>query len=372
MKDAVETAAADAVLGRGGASRWTSATASPRTRIRALKRALRACVTAAFSCPAPRAFAACDESERVLYGQPVGHGGAARSEFLVCSHDAARNLTPRVPYGVVTGAGSESDWTPGEYARAAAAAALRSAKVKCKNAKTVAFELCCGSASVSVALAKVVDVVFAVDRVDTRSAAARRNAKIVFVLADAHDWRESLVDVFLASRRTWRVVFVWASPECRTYSRLRQPKYARKGTEYKEAEQSRGDVLVKLCLDFIAASRAEHWMLESCDGDLKRRSDVWDWVDEPWRLLQTSQCQFGRCDQKHTDIFMNRAMWTRASRVFPPRCARTRSPCAQLTTRRKHRLTTQDVRGSAAKAVIHAGLARAVASVLAIALREAD
>ena len=238
--------------------------------------------------------------------------------------------------------------------------------------KHVAFELCCGSASVSVALAKVVDVVFAIDRVDTRSDAALRNAKIVFVLADAHDWRESLVDVFLKPRRTWRVVFVWASPECRTYSKLRQPKYARKGAEYKEAEQSRGDVLVKLCLDFIAASRAEHWMLESCDGDLKRRSDVWDWVDEPWRLLQTSQCQFGRCDRKHTDIFMNRAMWTRASRVFPPRCARTRSPCAQLTTRRKHRLTTQDVRGSAAKAVIHDGLARAVASVLATALREAD
>ena len=237
--------AADVVLGRGVASRWTSETTSPLTRIRTLKRALRGCVTAAFSCPSPRAFGACDESERVLYGQPCGHGGAARSEFLVCSHDAARNLTPRVPYGVVTGAGSESDWTPGEYARAAAAA-LRSAKGKCENAKTVAFELCCGSASVSVALAKVVDVVFAIDRVDTRSDAARRNAKIVFVLADAHDWRESLVDVFLEPRRTWRVVFVWASPECRTYSKLRQPKYARKGAEYKEAEQSTGDVLVKL------------------------------------------------------------------------------------------------------------------------------
>ena len=95
-------------------------------------------------------------------------------------------------------------------------------------------------------------------------------------------------------------------------------------------------------------------MLESCDGDLKRRSDVWDWVDEPWRLLQTSQCQFGRCDQKHTDIFMNRAMWTRAARVFTkPRCARTRSPRAQLTTRRKHRLTTQDVRGSRPHGSVH-------------------
>jgi hypothetical protein len=361
--------AADVVLGRGVARRWTSETTSPLTRIRALKRALRGCVTAAFACPGPRAFDACDESERVLYGQPEDDiAGAARPEFLVCSHDAARNLTPRLPYGVVTGAGSESDWTPGEFARAAAVA-LRSAEVKCENSKTVAFELRCGSASVSVALAKVVDVVFAID---TRSDAARRNRKSVFVLADAHDWRESLVDVFLEPRRTWRVVFVWASPECRTYSKLCRPKYARKGAEYKEAEQSAGDVLVKLCLDFIAASRAEHWMLESCDGDLKRRSDVWDWEDEPWRLLQTSQCQFGRCDQKHTDIFMNRAMWTRASRVFPPRCARTRSPCAQLTTGRKHRLTTQDVRGSAAKAVIHSGLARAVASVLATALREAD
>ena len=96
-------------------------------------------------------------------------------------------------------------------------------------------------------------------------------------------------------------------------------------------------------------------MLESCDGDLKRRFDVWDWVDEPWRLLQTAQCQFGRCDQKHTDILMNRhvdasvarlhetavradAQPARAtddpSSVSPPRRVRRRMPrCARSDSR---------------------------------------
>lgn len=354
--------AEDVVAGRGAGGRLCRGDSTPATRLEALQRALRARMNGVN----PRALSA---HERFLFAQPT------RSSVLLARYDAAENLTPRVPYGVIDGFGQTSDVTRGEYARmqrdavdatdASSTASSRPAPLR------VAFELCCGRANVAVALAAVVDVVFAVDYADHRSDEAKKNKKVIFVRVDVHDWREN-VDAFLANSGAWQIVFVWASPDCRAFSKMLRPVYARKGAEFKEQEQSKGEVLVQLCWDFVVTCGALHWMIENCDGDLKTRTNVWDWVDD-YKLLQTSQCKFGRGDQKHTDIFMDAAMWAHATKFVPPRCA-PRSPCRQLAhgRSRTHRLTTQDVRGSAAKAEIHRGLANAVANALASALRASE
>ena len=358
--------AEDVVAGRGVASRLCR-DATPATRLWALNRALRACMDGVN----PHELSL---HERIL----CAHVDAQR-DFMLVRYDAAQNLTPRVPYGVIDRCGQTNDVTRGEYTRmrrdaSAGATDSRPAATSRPAPLRVAFELCCGRANVAVALATVVDVVFAIDYVDNRSEQAKKHKNIVFFCVDVHDWREN-VDAFLqASNREWRVVFAWASPDCRAFSKILRPFFAREGAEFKEKEQSKAEVLVELCLDFVQTCGAKHWMIENCDGDLKmRRENVWDWVDD-WKLLQTSQCKLGRADQKHTDLFMDTAMWSHAKKFIPPRCSPKRSPCAQLANGRSttHRLTTQDLRGSAAKAEIHPGLAKAVARALASALGEED
>lgn len=357
------------VEGRGFARRYTTTT-TPRDRVRAVRTIISSLVAAVSDRDA--FDFSLTHAERSLYIGNADVAGVIRedheNEHISARYDEAKDLSPRIPIGVAFCDGTTSDCTCGELAR------LRRSLPRLSRPtpgaaqtrkKKVAFELCAGTCNVSVALSRVVDVVIAIDVVDHRSAAAKANKKIVFIKSRVEDWIEHLSQII--DKANYEVVFVWASPDCKKYSKLLNAYYARKSADEKEHEQSIADLLVRECVNFIQVTGTRRWMLENCAGALRTRLEVWSWVDDYVRH-ETSQCQCGRDDQKNTDLYMNKLLFRVAARFLPNKCAKN-DPCEQLRVATKHRKTTQDIRTSREKAAITMGLAKLVAQILEESLR---
>ena len=323
----------------------------PRTRVRALVEALRRARARARSIDT--ASSAADGPQRWLYEQPLApKGTTAKSpwyEFLIVSFDVSTSRRPPICFKIARATAETSDYSHGDMAHM-----FEGARVEFKTSiprsirarLRVAVELCAGCCNVSDALTRVVDRVVAVDVVDARSERARMNTRIMFIQTDLLNSPESLgFDELLSKNLACDVVlvFVWASPTCRAYSRMRHAFYAKRDPAFKKTEQEFADILVSICLDYIKVSRVLYWVVENPEGELKNRDDVWKWIDDV-EVRKISQCKFGRRWKKDTLLFMSAAFYAFADVTLPKQCSKRNGYCSYLTSNEttRHAMSSQD------------------------------